>query len=81
MRFRHATKKADPVPISRRGLLRAVPAVNARIDGEYSELICQQRIDVQFADLRNIRSHLRQLDQNHRDGVLLDRRHIAVGTQ
>jgi hypothetical protein len=44
-------------------------------------LIRQQRIDVQLTDLRNVRRHLRQFDQNHRDGIRLDRRHIPVAAQ
>jgi hypothetical protein len=52
-----------------------------RVDRQHATLIRQQRIDVQLADFGNIRSHLRQFDQNHRDGVQLHRGHIPVAPQ
>ena len=57
------------------------PDHDARVDGEHAGFIGQHRVDIEAADFGNVGGHLRQLDQNHRDGVRLHRRHVAIGAQ
>lgn len=63
---------ADELPLRR-------PDRNAGIHRGHAGFVRQQRIDVEFADLGNVGRHLRQLDQHHGDGIVLDRWHVTIG--
>ncbi len=54
---------------------------NAGVGGNHAVSVGEQRIDVQLPDLRDVRGHLSEFDQQQRDCVFIRSRDVAVALE
>ena len=54
---------------------------NSGVEREHAGLVGEQRIDVEFTDLRQVCRQLCELHERERDLVVLCRRHVPIGAQ